>query len=364
MNRNDILLPAADASSFDTALAAIKNRSLLYNTDTKRLYMKYDDVANLVNAQNAADNVNIVLNDSDEVALADDISVKTVTVTPLTGYPSMNDCIDFGVTTASSTIKLLCKKSDINMGAIGGELYESGTGLNSMYHFSLASNGSRFLGGSSSYDTKAYFVDCVYDGNEYYGIKFPSGINAQLLFHGYDNISTLLAPPPSYQDTDFTAITALANETGTGGGSITDELGNTVITTSDTDPQVLISLPEGGYVYHLDSNILDNLNQNSKAINANGTFETELTPLGSKHFDGGIEIPRSSTINDICFLTDSSSIQLKGNKLKYDGTTGDNADSEDIGRLYNEKIEQSISTDWGLTEEQLNSDIFKTKLAQ
>jgi hypothetical protein len=191
--------------------------SVIYPANTLILYAMNDSSGNAVwiainrTASDNVDNVNIVINSSGQIALADNVTAKTATITPVANIPSMNTAIDFGTTTTSKTVLLLCKSSSTSYGAIGGQLLEYAATIHSLYHFSLSANGSRFIDGSSSYKDKAYFVKAVYDNNDYIGIKFPSGIPAQIEFQGWDSRDADVMPPETYTDSSFTSIVQIVS---------------------------------------------------------------------------------------------------------------------------------------------------------
>lgn len=144
-------------------------------------------------------------------SVSSELTTSGLTVKPYESAPAMMGCVPFGSINGNK-ILLLIKKSTAYTCSIGGQLFEYGNGINSMYHFSVSTSGSRFINGSSSYEEKASLVQVTYENETYYGINFPSGKNAQLLFQGFDNRVQMVKPPSSYKDSDFTIVSDITNE--------------------------------------------------------------------------------------------------------------------------------------------------------
>lgn len=199
-------------SSLDVAASQIHNRSLLYDKDENKLYVKYNDELRQISC--SVDNDNIVINEYGEVALADDVHCRTMTVFPDDSGLKMHGNIIFGSTTPERTVLPLIKMSDNYFGAISGELYEKSdnpnTPLESSYHFSISSTGSRTLNGASTGD-KAKFVNLTYDGEAWVGIKFPSKIPSTIYFHGFDYRPFEVTPIP-VDDADYANIAEISDD--------------------------------------------------------------------------------------------------------------------------------------------------------
>lgn len=185
----EILVATTNNKFFDEAKSVLSNRSLLYNKDTKKLYIKYNN--ELVDLSTKVDNMNIVIDKDGKVALSPDISCKSFIVQPSKDAPKVNGNKLIGKTLANRNILLLMKQEETALNTMAGEVFELGTGISSSYHMSLSSNGSRSLNGSSTFEKKAVFVKCVLSNSDvYFGIKFPNDIPADIYFNGYDTRTT------------------------------------------------------------------------------------------------------------------------------------------------------------------------------
>lgn len=274
----------------------------------------------------------------------DKLNFKEVKVTPMLGLPPMNVCINFGTITASRTVVLLCKKSEISTGAIGGQLYEFGDGINSMYHFSLASNGKRFLSGASSFNSNATFVECEYKSNIYYGIQFPSKIKTQLLFQGFDKRDTLILPPNNYIDSDL-RVQKISN-------SFSEEISSTAVSKT-------ISL-DGTTTWdftNLPSSFFNNSNNAGTDFGSGltlvATIPTSIYPDAITNDNKGhIEISRSTTIFN---LTLDSTCVIR---IKFFST----AANQYLYIMSNGQMDSLVPTTDGLGECVLEyNDTIKTK---
>lgn len=76
-----ILIPACDNSGLLKARLSLLNRSLLYNYDDGKLYVKFNDVLNDVSARISADNNSIVFNDKDALTLNKDVTINNINIT-------------------------------------------------------------------------------------------------------------------------------------------------------------------------------------------------------------------------------------------------------------------------------------------
>lgn len=233
---------------------------------------------------------------------SNNLTVNSLQVEPVVGSPSMTVCKSFGTINSSRSVILLCKKTELAFGTIGGQIYEYGDGITAMYHFSISSNGARFLLGSSSFETNATFVECEYENNIYYGLQFPLKTQAQLLFQGFDRRDILIMPPQNYIDTDLKATKIPA---------IFDTIG------SSTRVTKTVSL-DGETLWNFDSVPASFFNNSNNAgvsfgnnLTLTSTIPTSIYPNievnGNK---GYIEISKSSTIFNL-LLDSSCTIQIK-----------------------------------------------------
>lgn len=198
-----ILLPTATHAALSRATKDILNRSPLYDADTNKLYIKYDDVLNQVSA--SVDEKNIVFNDEGDISLNDNVQVNTATVFSDDQTLAYRSNVVFGHVTPDKNIIPLIKISNMENGVISGMLYEKGT-FDASYHFSVSSSGKHyFRGASSSFDTKArlvllYKTDSKDPTNPniteaYLGVKFFGSVDSTIYFSGFDNRKPSLIPP-------------------------------------------------------------------------------------------------------------------------------------------------------------------------
>lgn len=212
-------IPTATNDLLDTAKNFILNRSLLYDSDKKDLYVKYNDELNVIGAK--VDNDNIIFNENNEVALNDDIHCKTATVIPDDSGLKYKANIIFAETNSERKIILLSKISNV-AGSISGMLYELGSSYSGSYHFSLSSSGSRSLNGSA-FGNKATYVRVTYLDEDYIGIRFQNS-NSTIYFSGYD-LRNENTPPKytTYKDSDYTKIIDLVDDSSNKSVTITYE---------------------------------------------------------------------------------------------------------------------------------------------
>lgn len=200
----EILIPATDTQSFDTAQSHLNNRSFLYDRDNHLLYIKYAGEMRLLNIP--PDNETIKLNDTnDKLSLADNPHCKSLLAQDTNTSPMYVVNKLMATMTSTKTILLLFKL-DLNgtQGTVCGQFFEKGNTVTSGINVSASVNGSKTISGSSTSQTLPYFCRCTYNNEEYLGIQFhPDTI---IYFTGFtfipDNNQTLL----SYVDADFTSI--------------------------------------------------------------------------------------------------------------------------------------------------------------
>lgn len=209
---------AKGEGGLEAAKQNLYDRSPLIDKDNKLLYIKLSDTdpetgeqtPYLQKISSSPDNKNIVLNSDGNLELNDIINVTGIVTKPNDGAPASYGNILYDSTGDDHTIILFTKISEYQ-GVISGELLEKGEGVLSAYHFSVSNTGSRSLEGASNLK-KASFVQCVYkDGQNYYGIKFPSGIPADIYFHGYSYMDRDSLPPEEYYDSEFEEINEVAD---------------------------------------------------------------------------------------------------------------------------------------------------------
>lgn len=203
----EVLIATTCASQFENASAHIKNKSLLYDKDKDRLYIKYNDEMHLIGSK--VDNDNIVLNDDSQISLADDVHCKTLTVAPDDSGIVYKDNVIYAETTEDKRIVLLFKlNSEETVGTIGGKFYENGD-FTSGINFSASVSGSRHIDGSSTGEVPTW-CRCTYHGIDYLGLRFNS--STKIYFSGYEYIKDAYKVDFDYTDSEFDAVVFLTDD--------------------------------------------------------------------------------------------------------------------------------------------------------
>lgn len=204
----NLLLPVTATETIDNAKQDIHNRSPLYDKDSNKFYIKYDDKLNLIRAR--VDNDNIIFNDNDELTLADNIHCTSATVKPDDSGIVYKANILFAETTDDRTIILISKIND-NNGAISGNLYISGDTASGGYHFTVTSAGTRYLEGATSNGAITY-VRVTYNNEDYIGIRCIP--NTKIYFSGYDLRNEDILPPnyTEYDDKSHSKVIEIVDE--------------------------------------------------------------------------------------------------------------------------------------------------------
>lgn len=203
----EVLIATTCSSQFENASAHIKNKSLLYDKDKDRLYIKYNDEMHLIGSK--VDNDNIVLNDDSQISLADDVHCKTLTVAPDDSGIVYKDNVIYAETTEDKRIVLLFKlNSEETVGTIGGKFYENGD-FTSGINFSASVSGSRHIDGSSTGEVPTW-CRCTYHGIDYLGLRFNS--STKIYFSGYEYIKDAYKVDFDYTDSEFDAVVFLTDD--------------------------------------------------------------------------------------------------------------------------------------------------------
>lgn len=176
---NQVLIATTSDVAEADAKNAIDNRSLLYNKDKKKLFVKYNDELNKIGAN--PDNKNIVENANGDIALKDIPSVNGVNISQNGSdvWRGQRKLCEIN----PAHLILFFKEEDKTY--IGGEILQKGLDIISHYDISLTSTGSRSLRGATSDDEKANFITCTYQGAKWYGLRFYSGKPTKVFFTGY-----------------------------------------------------------------------------------------------------------------------------------------------------------------------------------
>ena len=203
----EVLIATTCSSQFENASAHIKNKSLLYDKDKDKLYIKYNDEMRLVGSK--VDNDNIILNSDNEISLADNVHCKTLTVAPDDSGILYKDNVVFAETTDAKRIVLLFKlNSNETVGTIGGKFYENGN-YTSGLSFSASVSGSRYVDGSSTGDMPKW-CRCTYHGINYLGLRFNT--STKIYFSGYEYLKDEYKVDFDYVDSEFDAVVFLTDD--------------------------------------------------------------------------------------------------------------------------------------------------------
>ena len=223
-HRNSIRIATTTQERENEAIGVLLSRELLYNRNNKTLGIVLEDEEGNKYRQivsGLVDEVNITKNENYETKLKEDIIIDSVTTQADHKGVDWKSQYKIAETTSERTVILLCKQdtdSKTNMGVIGGEVLEVGTGVFGHYQISLTSTGSRLIKGATTFDKKARLVLAKYNGTYYYGIKFKSAAPANIYFAGWSKIPDGLSAPlyTTYNDGDLSEVIELDDDSDTG----------------------------------------------------------------------------------------------------------------------------------------------------
>lgn len=288
----EVLIATTCSSQFENASAHIKNKSLLYDKDKDRLYIKYNDEMHLIGSK--VDNDNIVLNDDSQISLADDVHCKTLTVAPDDSGIVYKDNVVFAETTDDKRIVLLFKlNSNETVGTIGGKFYENGD-YTSGLSFSASVSGSRHIDGSSTGEMPKW-CRCTYHGIDYLGLRFNT--STKIYFSGYEYIKDEYKVDFDYTDSEFDAVVFLTDDANKNTNTIV--INNPNSTTWDFT----------GYI--------DGLSDINNETESNTEYDLEDGLFINSDFSGTIFFYPSELVkNDIGYITVSG--QGKALRIKTD----------------------------------------------
>lgn len=176
---NKVLIATTGDENEEVAKNAIDNRSLLYNKDKNKLFMKYNDELNQVGAN--PDNKNILEDADGNISLKPIPNINGVNINQqgADSWRGQRKLCDLN----PAHLILLFKEDDKTY--IGGEVLQKGADIISHYDISLTSTGSRSLRGATSDDEKANFVTCTFQSAKWYGLRFYSTKPTKVFFTGY-----------------------------------------------------------------------------------------------------------------------------------------------------------------------------------
>lgn len=223
-HRNSIRIATTTQEREADAISEVLTRELLYNRNNKTLGIVLEDEEGNKYRQivsGLVDEVNITKNENYETKLKEDIIIDSVTTQADHKGVDWKSQYKIAETTSERTVILLCKQDtelETDMGVIGGEVLEVGTGVFGHYQVSLTSTGSRLIKGATTFDKKARLVLAKYNGTYYYGIKFKSAAPANIYFAGWSKIPAGLSAPlyTTYNDGALSEVIELDDDSDTG----------------------------------------------------------------------------------------------------------------------------------------------------
>lgn len=223
-HRNPIRIATTTQEREADAISEVLTRELLYNRNNKTLGIVLEDEEGNKYRQivsGLVDEVNITKNENYETKLKEDIIIDSVTTQADHKGVDWKSQYKIAETTSERTVILLCKQDtdlETDIGVIGGEVLEVGTGVFGHYQVSLTSTGSRLIKGATTFDKKARLVLAKYNGTYYYGIKFKSAAPANIYFAGWSKIPAGLSAPlyTTYNDGALSEVIELDDDSDTG----------------------------------------------------------------------------------------------------------------------------------------------------
>lgn len=203
----EILVASASKSRIQEASNTLNDRSLIYEVDDNQLYINYHG---LRPCYYVVDNITLTvknLNGANHVGLADNAHVKALDVSPDNIVHSTNALMAQDAISSQNTIYLIVKASKTINETVLGELYRLGENVSEMYNVSISSKNKSLISGSSSLNKSVAIKKFLFNGEEYYGIKFNDDAPSSLYFHGFSNVN-LLSPPlhTEYTDDQLTVV--------------------------------------------------------------------------------------------------------------------------------------------------------------
>lgn len=186
-----VLIPACDNSNLLKARLSLLNRSLLYNYDDGKLYVKYNDVLNNVSARVSSDGNSVIFNGKEELTLNKDIVSNNVNITG-DGSIAVTVTSDNRFNIGLTTIPLL------NYGTkdcICGNIIVKNKNTSKLecYTINLDSYGKGDFSGIG-YTEKPKLLKLTVGDKSFVTLRFlqPDAINNEIYFSGFLNVTTLI----------------------------------------------------------------------------------------------------------------------------------------------------------------------------
>lgn len=391
-HRNPVLIPTSNDAYLDKAVSQQYDRELLYNRDdgTLGIILTKDGKKVRQIFKTPADEKNITYDSDGKIALADDIVVKSVTsLLDTDGLAWKSQALLKSTSDGNRILPLFKESTSDEKAVIGGEILETSAdgSVRSHYRISAVSPSSVAFKGEGSLK----LVKATINDNVYYAIQTTASADTKIYFTGWQAIPDALSPASlsSKVDSDYSSISEISTEYNnefSSSGTLyiyndnkterakvssrgvriekknsddtwsfvgtfeCDSVGNMFITNDETAviSSVSSQMPKNSVVYHLDDDLLDEDDQNSKSIvTEEGSFISDDTMyLSGKAYSGNLTIP--VTTDDFAFFT-KGNLKTDNGVLNIQGTSITVADS--LAKKFNE----NRSENWGLTTAQLTS---------
>lgn len=171
------------------------NRGLIYDSDKKTLYVKYNNMLCPVTLN--VDNKNILYTGPmDQISLSKNVNVSSTNSVADGKISFVNKILAKNAVAGRKTIYLLLKVSDDIHEQINGNLFRLGKDFSESYFINVCSSSkvNPSILGSSNDTNKAEILKFQHSGNSYYGIKFQNDIQSSLYFCGYYGVNKLTPP--------------------------------------------------------------------------------------------------------------------------------------------------------------------------
>lgn len=204
----EVLIATTSKSLLQEFSDNLENRNLIYSRNTNQLYIKYHGLRPRYYSVGNGDNLIIKnINGVNYLSLADDVLVNSTDVSPDNIVHNVNGLMVENAINGQNTIYLVVKVSETVNETFCGEVCRFGMNISEMYHVSISSKNKPSIVGSSGNTKSAEIKKVLFNGEEYYGIKFNSNTLSNLYFHGYSNVETLLPPMiTEYTDNQITVL--------------------------------------------------------------------------------------------------------------------------------------------------------------
>ena len=198
-----ILLATTTNEVSQNAESAQPDRGLLYYVDQNALRIKNNGF--MKGLTSSPDNVNIIKNTGDELALSKKISLKSLTVN------TQDQAITWGCNVpvfSKNRYLLLLKRNMTTNNCMSGTLIRQGKDVQTILEISASANGDIVINGATTESKKPTTAIVSYNGVEYVAIAFAEAHDCSIYFNGYDGRSPDILPPVAavYNDAEIKVI--------------------------------------------------------------------------------------------------------------------------------------------------------------